>query len=389
MCKELIPGTYYHFGSPIGGKGVGNKTTTDPTMGDLHQWNVWHQQQLPYQDFDKLAGRFVSEFGMEAFPALKTIESYISPEDPDFYAQSSTVDFHNKADGHARRIALYLVENIKYSLEPLPAYIFATQLMQAECLSTAYRLWRRNWKGEGREYTAGALVWQINDCWPVTSWAIVDYYLRPKISFFAIKRELEPIVVASKRSVKEERKDKYTRVDIVRTPQIEIWASSFKTSETKDLTLLIKSFDARSGTLLKEEKIKTFTQPANSALELATLNVEDYADGIPQEQVVFSLYLLAANGKQVARYIDWHQPLKFVHTKPSVRDVSITVNGDSVTLSAKKPVKGVVLELAEGDNDEVKWRDQGVDLVPGEEVVVRAEGLGGREVRVGWYEKVE
>jgi hypothetical protein len=39
--------------------------------------------------------------------------------------------------------------------------------MQAECLGAAYRLWRRNWKGRGREYTAGALVWQIND-WFVT-----------------------------------------------------------------------------------------------------------------------------------------------------------------------------------------------------------------------------
>lgn len=45
--------------------------------------------------------------------------------------------------------------------------------MQSETISAAYRLWRRNWKGRGREYTAGALVWQLNDCWPVTSWAIV------------------------------------------------------------------------------------------------------------------------------------------------------------------------------------------------------------------------
>lgn len=34
--------------------------------------------------------------------------------------------------------------------------------MQAETLASAYRLWRRNWRGRGREYTAGALVWQVN-----------------------------------------------------------------------------------------------------------------------------------------------------------------------------------------------------------------------------------
>lgn len=49
---------YYHPGSPWGGK-----TSSDPTVGDIHQWNVWHGSQEPYQDWDKLAGRFVSEFG--------------------------------------------------------------------------------------------------------------------------------------------------------------------------------------------------------------------------------------------------------------------------------------------------------------------------------------
>lgn len=35
-------------------------------------------------------------------------------------------------------------------------------MMQAETLGSAYRLWRRNWRGKGREYTAGALVWQVS-----------------------------------------------------------------------------------------------------------------------------------------------------------------------------------------------------------------------------------
>lgn len=67
-------------------------------------------------------------------------------------------------------LSRYLAENFDFSTRPLKQYIYMTQLMQAECLSAAYRFWRRNWKGPGREYTAGALVWQINDCWPVISW---------------------------------------------------------------------------------------------------------------------------------------------------------------------------------------------------------------------------
>lgn len=49
---------YYHRNSPYGGK-----DTRDPTVGDIHQWNVWHGTQEPYQHWDKLGGRFVSEFG--------------------------------------------------------------------------------------------------------------------------------------------------------------------------------------------------------------------------------------------------------------------------------------------------------------------------------------
>lgn len=55
---------------------------------------------------------------------------------------------------------LYLIENFKHAFD-MDSYIYYTQIMQAETLASAYRLWRRNWKGEGRTYTAGALVWQV------------------------------------------------------------------------------------------------------------------------------------------------------------------------------------------------------------------------------------
>jgi beta-mannosidase len=57
-------------------------------------------------------------------------------------------------------------------------YVYLTQLMQAEAVGSAYSTWRRNWKGPSKEYSAGAIVWQLNDTWPVTSWAIVDYFVR-------------------------------------------------------------------------------------------------------------------------------------------------------------------------------------------------------------------
>lgn len=73
---------------------------------------MWHGTQEKYQVYETLGGRFNSEFGMEAFPHMQTIESFIENE-ADKYPQSHVIDFHNKADGHERRIATYLVENVR------------------------------------------------------------------------------------------------------------------------------------------------------------------------------------------------------------------------------------------------------------------------------------
>lgn len=73
---------------------------------------VWHGTQEKYQIFDTLGGRFNSEFGMEAFPHIDTIKYYVTDESQ-LFPQSHMIDFHNKADGHERRIATYLVENFR------------------------------------------------------------------------------------------------------------------------------------------------------------------------------------------------------------------------------------------------------------------------------------
>lgn len=79
-------------------------------------------------------------------------------------------------------------------------HIYYTQLLQSEAIGTAYRSWKRGWRGPGREYCGGALVWQLNDCWPVTSWAIAGFYLRLKMAFWAVQRESAPLTVGLQRT---------------------------------------------------------------------------------------------------------------------------------------------------------------------------------------------
>ena len=337
--------------------------------------SVWHGTQEKYQNFDKIGGRFVSEFGMEGFPSIKTIDSYL-PEgksDADRYPQSSTVDFHNKADGHERRIALYLVENMQYKFEPFEQFIYCTQLMQAECLASAYRLWKREWKGPGREYCAGALVWQINDCWPVTSWAIVDFYLRPKAAYYTVKRELAPITIGLKRTVTSTPANKYTRVDVKTVHKIEMWASNLSLDK-RTMAVQLKAWDLVTG---KETYSKSlhdgFVLEPNRSVEITEFEVPvEKQDAEEEQRTVVAAYLIE-NGKQVARYINWPEPLKYTHLrKPKDLKVKLSSAGDTLEITAEVPVKGVAFEA---EDDEVIFADNCVDLVPGETVYIEVQGL--------------
>jgi beta-mannosidase len=376
-CKELVPDTYYHFGSPWGGK-----DTTDPTVGDIHQWNVWHGSQEKYQNFDKLVGRFISEFGMEAFPHIKTIDAFLplGKDDPDRFSQSSTVDFHNKADGHERRVALYLVENFRYASDPLEQFIYATQLMQAECLASAYRLWKRQWKGPGKEYCGGALVWQINDCWPVTSWSIVDYYLRPKHAYYTVKREMAPLSLGITRKEHIVPQDKHTRAHMTRTTQIEIWGSNLTLQDLR-ADVVVKAFDVITGRETFSKTIRSsFLLPENRSTEIIAMDVPVVQkDAGEESRTVVAAYLFQ-DGRQMARYINWPEPLKYVHLqKPKHLSAEMTRDGKTVELSSELPVKGVALDC---EDEEVAFTDNLVDVVPGEVVSIEVRGAN-KETRIG------
>lgn len=337
---------------------------------------MWHGTQEKYQNFDLLVGRFVSEFGMEGFPSIKTIDGFLPKgrEDSDRYPQSSTIDFHNKASGHERRIALYLVENMRYKFEPIEQFIYCTQLMQAECLASAYRLWKRQWRGLGKEYCAGALVWQINDCWPVTSWAIVDYHLRPKLAYYVIKRELSPITISMKRTVETKFANRHTRAYFKTVHKIEIWASNLSL-DTRTVAIDLKAWDIITGKEIFFKSLHSaFTLPPNRSIEITELNVPASKNEKDEElRTVMAAYLVE-NGQQIARCVNWPEPLKYAYLqRPKQLSVKLSNGRAMVHISSEVPIKGVALECSD---DAVVWADNCIDVVPGEVVQVGVEGVG-------------
>ncbi|KAL9712669.1 hypothetical protein Ac2012v2_003906 [Leucoagaricus gongylophorus] len=369
---------FYHRGSPYSGHG---KPTTDKTFGDIHQWNVWHGSQEPWHNWDILAGRFVSEFGMEGYPNIRTVDYWLEGDKSERYPQSRVCNNHNKADGFERRLELYLMENFKHAFD-MESYVYYTQVMQAETLASAYRLWRRNWRGPGRQYTAGALVWQINDCWPVTSWAIVDYFLRPKPAYFSIARELKPYTVGMTRKEKQIFDSDETATCFKIETVLEIWGMN-GTLEEKRAKLDLTAFDLDSDWTESWSKDVVLAPNASTELyggEAPGCFVRTKKSEVPRT-IILSSRLLGDHGEVLGRYSNWPEPFKFIKFPPkSELGLKITVgqDGETLTLECQKPIKGIVLDV---DGDDVKWSDQAIDLVPGDPQTIRAVGLNGREVQ--------
>lgn len=366
----LIP---YHPGSPWGD----GKISSDPTVGDMHQWNVWHGTQEKYQIFDSLGGRFNSEFGMEAFPHLATIESFVT--DPkDLYPQSHVLDFHNKADGHERRIATYLVENVRTATS-LKAYIHLTQLIQAEALMFGYRGWRKQW-GDSRR-CGGALVWQLNDCWPVTSWSICDYYLRRKPAYYAMARVLAPIAIGVRRAHHD------WSVTHARQPEKtdwECWVVSSKLEPVK-ADIEVQFISVATGKQLQNPIVKKgVTITPNGTTDLLGGTIHNFT----QEPHVLAARIWVA-GHLIARDTDWPQPLKYLDFNSrglKIEDQNTgkkSVKGEPISqyhISVDRPVKCLVFEERQGCH----LSDSAIDVVPGDDQIVEVKGVGDKEKPLEW-----
>ena len=383
ITSELIPGTNYRFGSPYGGI-----STTDTTIGDIHQWNVWHGVQDRYQNFDKLSGRFISEFGMQALPDFRTTRQFFQDynSDPDTYPASSTVSFHNKAAGHDRRLAIYLSENIRYTFEPFEYYIYCTQIMQAECIGTAYRLWKRQWKGPGEEYCAGALVWQANDCWPCTSWSIIDYELRPKLAYYAVKREMDPITVGMKRTITKIPEDRYTRAYVKTVYKIQLWVCNLDLTPHR-LGIAISTANLESGIISHHQELfRTPNLPPNRSTEVMEFEIPGGDKGLAGEekeeakQTVVCATLIGTHKTVLKRALNWPEPLKVVHL-PQPEYISCRLGqalddplpentelrtSRILSVMARVPLKGVSIGFEGEDNQRAALlSDNGFDLMVG------------------------
>jgi len=189
VCRRLDPARPYVVSSPHGGS-----YPNDPREGNRHNWDVWHGAQ-PYQAYARDEARFVSEFGIQAAPALATLLEAIPPEelsDEAVRRQVASPDagsvwrFHNAQFEKLVRYAAEFGE-----IDGVESLIRYSQIAQATAIKYAIEHFRR-----GKYHCGGCLFWQLNDVWPSVSWSAIDYRLRPKMLHCYARRAYAPLLAS-------------------------------------------------------------------------------------------------------------------------------------------------------------------------------------------------
>ena len=250
ICSALNPEIAYWPGSPYGGK-----HPNDQAQGDVHDWTVWHgisedanlmelftkgptPEQVTYTRYAEDRGRFISEFGMHASPVLETLRRVV-PQDQ-IYHHSPSMDHHNK-DNPKNKGDLLMMTSTGLPTD-LPSYVDFSMIAQAEGLKFGIEHFRRR-----KPHCSGTLIWQLNDCWPVLSWAIMDYYGFGKAGYYYTRRVFSP-VLASFKALKE--------------GGVELWITNDTLQAFKD-TVTLQYGDFATGKLWEE--ILSVSTPSNSS----------------------------------------------------------------------------------------------------------------------------
>ncbi len=177
VVAELDPTRPYTAGSPWSGSW--DHHPNDTRHGTHHSWEVWNRQD--YAEYRASVPRFVAEFGWQAPPAMATLRRALpgedlAPDSPGMLHHQKAEDGNGKLDrGVARHFAL--PEN------DFDRWHYLTQVVQARAVAAGIEHWRANWP-----VCAGTVVWQLNDCWPVSSWAAIDGDGRLKPLYHELRR---------------------------------------------------------------------------------------------------------------------------------------------------------------------------------------------------------
>ena len=163
----------------------------DQTRGDVHDWDMLNDDNLEVENFAKKNYRFISEFGSQSFPCIKTMNVFGGEDEQNIFSKS--FEFHQKHNSTSASLMKHIFAQFRYP-NGLENISYTSQLLQGFILKYAIE----HFRGISPR-CMGTIYWQINDCWPAVSWSTIDYFGRWKASHYFVKKAFEPILVLAQR----------------------------------------------------------------------------------------------------------------------------------------------------------------------------------------------
>ncbi|WP_338492994.1 glycoside hydrolase family 2 protein [Streptomyces sp. SJL17-4] len=341
IVAELDPTRPYTAGSPWSGSW--DHHPNDPRHGTHHSWEVWNRQD--YAEYRADVPRFCAEFGWQAPPAISTLRRALPGEDlaPD----SPGMLHHQKAEDGNGKLNRGIEHHFGLPDGDFDRWHYLAQVVQARAVAAGIEHWRSHWP-----VCAGTVVWQLNDCWPVSSWAAIDGDGHLKPLYHELRR-----VYADR------------LLSLVPTEEGPVLALDNQSGTTWRTTVVLRRV-AADGTVLKEVSLDLEAAARTVVRMVVPASLLPEADSGKELLVVDADGLRTVHLPVFEKDFAYPVPVYDVHVEP-------TGNGDSVvTVAAHTLMRDLLLQadrLAPAAS-----ADHGlVTLLPGEEVRIKVRGWAG------------
>ncbi len=307
-------------------------------QGDSHYWGVWWGME-PFEMYTKKVGRFISEYGFQGMPNLETFNAFANENELNLTSES--VKSHQKHPTGYQTIQTYMERDYKIPTN-FEDYVYISQLLQAEGMKTAVEAHRR-----AKPYCMGTLYWQLNDCWPVTSWSSVDYFGTWKAFHYQAKRSFENVLV----SVAEEEN------------QYKVYVVSDEVSSKKGrLVLQLLDFE---GTMLWQSASEN--QVAENTGKVYYSMDKKMFEKFNSKQMVLSAKLVFSDSDVKSTLFYFEKPKNLELKQPKITFKYLDEN--TLEVSTDILAKNVFLS-----SERTHFSDNYFDLLPGEKKKIHFEG---------------
>lgn len=330
MISLLDPKRPYWQSTPFGD----DEEPNSYQKGNRHEWGLWSG----FSDINSVKNDrslFVTEFGFQGTANKKTFEKFISKSNR--IINSSIFEWHNKAFDGPEKMARYMAAQLPVKTD-WNSYLYLGQLTQSLCLKTCLEHWRGN-----QPETNGAIIWQINDCWPVTSWSLIDSELTPKMAYYQVKNCFSPHAVFLE----------------LNSGNLSAKIFSSETSEKIKLEIVAYHWKKNQLTMCCEKEIKHDSTQIFQSVSIDLKKIKN------TDEIIFISSLKNSSGLLLHRNVLNTIPWKYIDLPKSKINLKVSKKNNRHALVAVASAPSFFVQL---EGEDLVFSENGFTIFPDEEI---------------------